>query len=223
MKKLMYALIAFTLFTISCTKDNYIDTGVSNGRFNGNVLEYMASDSYNWDSTRILIEHAGEDMVRLFKGEDPNHKEITFLGITNHSIRRYILHQGSTRVTDLDKEWCRKILFRHIIDGKIRRKDIPVGKQGEFGTVGTGGKIVKTLDGKDLWIYVELEDQGMGNIDFLPKHVYINFMSTANYAIASADIEPDNAIVHAIEYGYTIGDSEASSTPEPNPDEEEWW
>ena len=195
MKKIIYTLIAISLFTISCTKDNYIDTGVSNGRFNGNVLKYMASDSYNWDSTSI----------------------------TNHSIRRYILHQGYKRVTDLDKEWCRKILFRHIIDGKIRRKDIPVGKQGEFGTVGTGGKIVKTLDGKDLWIYVELEDQGMGNIDFLPKHVYINFMSTANYAIASADIEPDNAIVHAIEYGYTIGDSEASSTPEPNPDEEEWW
>lgn len=225
MKKIIYILITISLLSVSCTKDNYIDTGVSNGRFDGNALEYMETSSYNWDSTRILIAHAGEDMVRIFKGEDPAHKEITFLGITNHSIRRYLLHQGYKRVTDLDKEWCRKILLRHLIDGKIRRKDIPVGKQSEFGTIGTGGKIVKTLDGRDLWLYVELQDLGMGNLDFLPKHVNVNFMSTKNYAIASADIEPDNAIIHALDYNFTIGDSEAndSSSEEPYPDEEEWW
>ena len=50
-----------------------------------------------------------EDMVQLFEGKDPEHKEITFLGITNHSIRRYLLTEGKT-IADLDPEWCRDIL-----------------------------------------------------------------------------------------------------------------
>lgn len=212
MKRLMYTFLVIPLLTIACTKDNFIYSGISNGQFNGNTLEYMATDSYNWDSTLILIQHAGDDMVRLFRGEDPEHKEITFLGITNHSIRRYILHQGYKRVTDLDKKWCRKILKQHIIDGKLRRKDIPAGHQGEFGTVGSGGKIFKTLAGDEVWIYLVIEEQGFGAGEFLPKHIYVNFITTENYAIASGDIESNNAIIHALEYKFTIGDSDVDNT-----------
>lgn len=69
-------------FTVGCTKNNFIDTGISNGRHEGkSLLEYMETDSYNWDSTILLVRHAGEDMVRLFEGQDPNHKEITFFGL----------------------------------------------------------------------------------------------------------------------------------------------
>lgn len=209
----MYLLIIVSVFCTSCTKDNFIDTGICNGRFDGNVIDYMKSSPYDWDSTRLMIEHSGEDMVRLFKGEDPQYPEITFLGITNHSIRRYMLHNGIKCVTDLDKEWCRQILLNHIINGKIKRADIPIGKQGEFGTVGTGGKIIKTLSGKELWIYTVLEELGFGAGENLPKHIYVNFMSTENFAIASGDIEPDNAIVHALEYKYTLGDSEGNMNP----------
>lgn len=222
MKRILYTFIVISFLTISCTKDNFIDTGISNGRFSGNVLEYMATNPYDWDSTRLLIEHAGEDMVRLFKGEDPTHKEITFLGITNHSIRRHILENGLKRVSDLDKEWCRKMLLQHIIDGKLYRKDIPVGKQGEFGTIGTGGMTVKTLDGKEVWIYIVIEDQGMGEGEFLPKHIYVNFMSTQNFAIASGDIEPDNAIIHALDYNFTLGDSDKNSSKD-SEEEYPWW
>ena len=55
-------------------------------------------------------------MVRLFEGKDPAHKEITFFGITNHSIRRHLLEFGHKRVSDLDPEWCREMLLRHVID-----------------------------------------------------------------------------------------------------------
>ncbi len=215
MRRFVYILLVIPLLTIACTKDNFIYSGVCNGRFDGNVLKYMKAHPYDWDSTIVLINHAGEDMVRLFKGEDPEHKEITFLGITNHSIRRYILHKGISRVTDLDKEWCRKMLKQHIIDGKIRRADIPVGKQGEFGAIGTGGRFVKNLAGEDVWLYLVLEDQGFGAGESLPKHIYVNFMSTENYAVASGDIEPDNAIIHALEYRFTIGDSDKHNAPQP--------
>ena len=74
----------------ACTKNNFIDTGICNGRFDGSLLEYLEApaNSYNWDSTALMGYRAGDDVVRLFEGQDPDHPEITFVGITNHSIRR---------------------------------------------------------------------------------------------------------------------------------------
>ena len=125
MRKMLYTIwFLGSLLHVGCTKDNYIDTGISNGRYHGNLMQYMASNSYDWDSTILLVRHAGEEMVRLFEGKDPAHKEITFFGITNHSIRRHLLEFGHKRVSDLDPEWCREMLLRHVIDGKLYRKDI---------------------------------------------------------------------------------------------------
>lgn len=102
MKRLIYTIIvAFPLF-YACTKDNFVYTGISNGRHEGkNMLEYMETDSYDWDSTLLMIRHAGAEIVQLFEGKDAAHPEITFFGITNHSIRRYMLENGIKRVTDL--------------------------------------------------------------------------------------------------------------------------
>ena len=102
MRKMLYTIwFLGSLLHVGCTKDNYIDTGISNGRYHGNLMQYMASNSYDWDSTILLVRHAGEEMVRLFEGKDPAHKEITFFGITNHSIRRETLSEGhSLRRTD---------------------------------------------------------------------------------------------------------------------------
>ena len=110
MKQVIYMITIVVYSTVGCTKNNYIDTGISNGRHEGkSLLEYMETDSYNWDSTILLVRHAGEEMVRLFEGQDPDHGEITFFGLTNHSIRRYLLQNGLERVTDLDAGWCRSI------------------------------------------------------------------------------------------------------------------
>ena len=91
----------------SCTKDNFAYSGISKARFDGNMLEYMDAHPYDWNLTAAMIRHAGEDMVKLFEGNDENHKEITFFGITNHSIRRYLLENGLEKVTELDADWCR--------------------------------------------------------------------------------------------------------------------
>lgn len=112
----------------SCTKDNFAYSGISKARFDGNMLEYMDAHPYDWNLTAAMIRHAGEDMVKLFEGNDENHKEITFFGITNHSIRRYLLENGLEKVTELDADWCRSILLQHIVDGKLYRKAIPAGK-----------------------------------------------------------------------------------------------
>ena len=90
----LFGLLALFVFVAGgCTKDQFIKSGLSNGRFDGSLLEYMEAPghSYDWDSTALMVRHAGEKMVRLFEGQDPDHPEITFLGPTNHSIRRYML------------------------------------------------------------------------------------------------------------------------------------
>ena len=67
MRKMLYTIwFLGSLLHVGCTKDNYIDTGISNGRYHGNLMQYMASNSYDWDSTILLVRHAGDDIVRLF-------------------------------------------------------------------------------------------------------------------------------------------------------------
>ena len=86
----LFGLLALFVFVAGgCTKDQFIKSGLSNGRFDGSLLEYMEAPghSYDWDSTALMVRHAGEKMVRLFEGQDPDHPEITLLGPNNHSNR----------------------------------------------------------------------------------------------------------------------------------------
>lgn len=207
--KTIYAIIVAGVFLLtSCTKDNFVSTGVSKGRFDGNMLEYMTAHTYDWDSTFVLIQHAGEDMVALFEGRDPNHKEITFFGLTNHSIRRYLLEQGKKRVSELDPAWCKSMLLQHIVDGKYYRKDIPAGEPGDFGTAGKGGVTLPTLGGTELWVFAVIQEKD-GIVENAAKPIFVNFKRVnKEFGIASADIEPDNGLVHALEYYFTLGDEE---------------
>lgn len=52
----------------SCTKDEFTKTGISNGRFDGNMLEYMRAHSYDWDLTVSMVEHAG--LQSIFEGDE---------------------------------------------------------------------------------------------------------------------------------------------------------
>ena len=52
----------------------------------------MDAHSYDWSYTAAMVRHAG--LENLFSGNDPDHKEITFFGPTNHTIRRYLLKNG---------------------------------------------------------------------------------------------------------------------------------
>ena len=71
MRRILYAILFLSsLLYVGCTKDNYIDTGISKGRFHGNLMQYMASNSYDWDST-ILLSPCGRGDGATFRGERP--------------------------------------------------------------------------------------------------------------------------------------------------------
>ena len=209
MKKYGYMMFFALIVFSACTKDNFVYTGISIGRHEGkNMLEYMETDSYDWDSTLLMIRHAGVETVQLFEGKDSEHPEITFFGITNHSIRRYMLENGIERVTDFDPSWCRSILLKHVVDGKHYRKDIPEGKPGSYGTVGTGGMTLTALDGTEIWVYTTVDEES-GIKENAARHIFINYTNVnIQVPVASGDIEPDNCIVHALAYSYTLGEEE---------------
>lgn len=203
------ALVCFVVAMGACTEDNFIKTGLHNGRFDGSLLEYLKAPghSYDWDSTARLVEQAGPGMVRLFEGKDPEHPEITFLGPTNHSIRRYMLFAGYERIADMDPGECEMLLLNCIIDGKIYRDDVPRGKYDEEeGVPGDGGDWYVTLGGNSIWLYTHQETlQGIPEVGAVSLNVYSQ-NAFREFSIASSNIEPDHCVVHSLTYQFTLGD-----------------
>ena len=65
MKRLIFMIVVASLILGACTKDNFVYSGISKGRHEGkNMLEYMETDSYDWDSTLLMIRHAGAEIVQ---------------------------------------------------------------------------------------------------------------------------------------------------------------
>lgn len=201
--KYYYLLIIFIIFSLcACTKDGFIKTGKSNGDFDGNMMEYFRAHPYDWDSTVLLIEKAG--LQALFEGKEE--KEIMFFGPTNHSIRKYMLANGITTISEMDSDFCRTQLLRYVVIGKAMREDIPRGKPNKDGITGEGGIIYTTIGGNKIWAYTFADSyagvEGMGAI-----RLYITSLDKERKIdIASTDIRPNNGIVHSIHYNHTFGD-----------------
>lgn len=60
------AVAALTLTGVGCTDYNLVDTGVANGDHQTTMWDYLKLDSYNWDSTRVMIDHA--NLRAVFEG-----------------------------------------------------------------------------------------------------------------------------------------------------------
>ena len=188
----------------SCTKNEFIKSGLSNGRFDGSLLEYMEhpGHSYDWDSTALMVRHAGERMVRLFEGQDPEHKEITFFGPTNHSIRRYMLENNIERVADMNPAWCEEVLLRHVMDGKLYRDEVPRGKRDGINV--DGGKDYMMLGGQVLCLFTM---RGYNGAVAEAGAVWMYCLvkgTNREIEIASTNIEPDNCVVHSLGYAFTL-------------------
>ncbi|OKZ20609.1 MAG: hypothetical protein BHV81_01960 [Butyricimonas synergistica] len=211
----IFVLVIVVFFLVGCTKENFIKSGVCDGRFNGSLLEYMEAPghSYDWDSTALMVRHAGDEVIRLFEGQHPDYPEITFFGPTNHSVRRYMLQNGIKRVEDLDPGWCKEILLKHIVKGKIYRDDVTAGKSGGSQTgeegetvVGEGGDILETIVRTKIWVY-SFRESYSGIEDLGANSLYLkSFDQGILLEIVSTDIEPDNCVVHSLSYAYTLGE-----------------
>ncbi len=207
MKNIIY-IVVFSLFSACTTKFNTIDTGLANGNFTGNMYEYFKKSSYNWDSTRLMIERG--KLVDLFNGERPGYENFTFFGPTNHSIRRYMKTNNIGSIKEMSEDFCRETILRHIVKKRYMRNDIPKGtpavyKEDEpYKIQGDGGKVLEGEAGNRFWIYsFQGSYAGVPDIGAIELKI-VSLESAAKIEIASSNIETTNGVVHSLQYNYTL-------------------
>lgn len=201
----LFIAIIIIFISIGCkSNQGYIDTGISNGIHDCTMYEYLQRDSYNWDSLVIMIDHSG--LTNLFQGGDPKYKDITFFGITNYSILRYMLEKDIEKVTDMHPDFCKEILMGHIFDNRMMKIDIPYREQNEDGTYVEGGVNITTEGDVELRLY---NQRSMYNGVVNAGPIIMNMLSVTNQnkdiPIASPDIQTNNGVVHSIHYYHTLG------------------
>lgn len=193
--------IAILLACNACEKDNYHDSGVANGKFDGTMWEYLQSDHKNWDSVVVAIRHAG--VVNVFDGTNPEYKEITFFGITNLSIEQFLFKTVDANgkklyqsVRDVPVELCRRMILSYVIPKRMIKEEFDYEVKGTL----TGGTIVKTLTNIDLRVFRRKSDYG-SVADIGAESLYIHAIESGHVVrIASADIRPTNGVVHSLSY-----------------------
>jgi len=201
MAKIKYLPLLLLLAALSaCTKWNYIDGGLSYGVHDCSMWDYLKKQPADWDSTRIMIEHAG--LKDLFEGKG-EYGQITFLGVTNRTIEIYLLQHGLKRVTDLSPEFCRELLSKLIIPQRLMLGDVPRGERIASSGQEVNGLRTETLGGGIfLWThqqpYMEIEEAGEVALYFRIDG------SSENLRVYSTDIQTENGVVQALGYDFTF-------------------
>lgn len=196
----------------SCTKYNYIDGGLANGVHDCSMWDYFHTDGYDWDSTIVMIEHAG--LKSLFDGTG-EYKEITFFGLTNHSIRGYMLDRNKNlreddpgylhRVTDISPAKCKDILEKLVLPKRLMLKDVPRGNR--VAVLGvykeTDGMAVQCVRGELFLWTVRSTWQGVEDVGAITFSIAsCNVKSARNEVVASTDIQTTNGVVQALNYDF---------------------
>lgn len=210
-KHILAALMAISL--LSCTKQDVINTGVPNAQYNGNMMQYLRSDDYNWKLTVELIERAG--LTDLFEGRVDSLKEITFLGFKSISIQRFLYDSEYKNpaagvfqtVQDIPVAMARELVLKHVIKGRFLKAVVPLrNKEYQISDPRqTGGVKYTTLAGNRVWLYLEGSPYG-GVPDAGPVILKVySITQSRTIPMATPDIQPLNGVVHALNYGYEFG------------------
>ena len=188
----------------SCTIYEYIDGRLAEGVHDCSMWDYFHTDGYDWDSTRVMIEYAG--MKSFFDGTG-EYKQITFFGITNHVICRYLLKKGYTRISDIDAADCKKLLEALIVPKRIMTEDIPSGRRLVIGQKITEeeGAVCESLRG-ELFLW-KLQDPYQGMEHAGAFHLYIaikNNIEAKPEVVASSNIQTNNGVVQSLNYDFDL-------------------
>lgn len=201
MKNIIYILILFLVSSCN-TKYNVIDTGIANGYYDGTMYEYFHSNSYDWDSTILMIDRAG--LTDLFEGHREGYEKITFFGPTNHSIRLWMLQNNYNSVDKIPTEVCYQMIMRSVVKGVYMRDDIARGKTAND-IPGQGGQIMTGGIGNRFWIYSLQEDYYRVPESGAVLLFIESLSSRLKIDIASTNIETQTGIVHSLHYSYQMG------------------
>ncbi|WP_430812391.1 MULTISPECIES: hypothetical protein [unclassified Carboxylicivirga] len=227
MKKIVFLMLLVVLVS-SCKKDNFHYDRLAEAKFDGNIMDYLRSDDYNWSMTVEMIERAAtnpgdEYLIDLFEGTSDLADSITFFGFTNHSIRRWmydpnpwimIPNDGAPgrfpkdvyqEVSQIPVELCAYFVKSHILLGARNKGSFNKGYIDY--TIGdiVGKTQLDMLYGNSIFAWKEdpntTDAPGLYPVTLKVRNV----LRYTEVVIASADIHPSNGYVHSLSYKYTIG------------------
>ena len=211
MKKILLILCVMVVGLNACTtRQDVIDSGVASPYFDGTIMDFLRADDYNWKLTVQMIERAG--LTDLFEGKDTNFPEITFWGVKSYSIQRYIWDEQTKNgkniksVEDIPVEECRELILRYVSKGKLLKKDV-LYRNMEYlisDPKQNGKTVVTCLAGNQFYAYLEVEPYG-GVADGGAVHLLLHSPKYGKIPMATPDIQPENGVVHALNYGHEFG------------------
>lgn len=209
------AMLLSIIGLCSCTNYHYIDGGLANGKHDCTVWEYLHTQPYDWDSTILMIEHAG--MKEYFDGT--KYKQITFFGITNYAISRFILDHDKYApekdkwhgVRGIPADSCSAMLKKLIVpEHRLMLNDVPRGRRdkhidgGKLYYEETEGKEYDCVSGKIFcWTYQsdynEVPEKGE-----IALYMIRRGQDYEGERIVSCNIEMTNGVVHALSYNFRL-------------------
>ena len=194
MKNILLSII-IAFITVSCSTDwNFVNTGLAKEHFDGTMYEYFKSNRYDWDSLRVMVEHAG--LVDLFNGSEA----ITLFGPTNISIRKWMNNNGYESIQGLDKEMIKTKILDCVFEGKLLRDEIPEGDFKNQERIGVKEYTAKS--GKTIWIYRYRLSDGA---ELHAGAAILYLQGNVSTDVASSNIQPTNGVVHSLSYNYIFG------------------
>ena len=207
------------LLLVSCKKnDYYVDSGTSNPKFNGTVMEYLQSKTGVFDTTVQVIKLAG--MEKVFTNDT-----ITFFAPNNICIRNlvafYNARQSSLgkdtvrKLSDIDTSVWRNLVSLYVFKGARKLADfhqLDISVLNSF----PGGMYV-SYNGRPMNIGVKYNDEGSIkyagyrslNISYIKDLTNPYFLGTTTWTgngnwiiarVTSSDIQPTNGVVHVIAF-----------------------
>jgi len=216
-------LMAVSLFS-ACKKEDYIDTGVHEAKFNGTIWNYLESRPDLFDTLMVALKVAKldavlkNDEVTFFAPPDPCVLKSVWL------LNQQLFRSGQDSITKLEQirpEVWRKYLSRYIFKGKNVAKDYR--QIDTLNLAAFPGGVYKNLDGGDMNIGVLYNDvvsknESSGGTQVIKyagyRQLYLNypysmsvpdeikdyFVPFITAAVATSDIQPTNGVLHVLQF-----------------------
>lgn len=208
-----FLLCCFVLGLSSCNKDDYfMDGGLAQGDFKGNMMEYLESKPKDFDTIVQVIKLAG--MEEAFRNEKltffaPNDKLIRE-SIKNINPRLNDLYLDTiVRLSDIEPEIWAKYLSRYLFKGAYQLADYP---QIDFELINTfPGQNYLSYDGSVLNVGVVYEPANgvkyMGYRRLVLSYIPDIAKPKDNWltsTISSSDIHTTNGYVHTLAFDWRL-------------------
>lgn len=230
LKNISYVFFITLLFfgTGACKKDEYYkDGGLAQAKFEGSIMAYLDSKPREFDSIAQIVRLAGleEDFktkeFTFFAPRDENIKRLIGLaggnaqnGPSGVNMLLYQLGRDTLKtLADIDSTIWRKYLLRYMFNGKRKLMDYPqidfdllnVYKGQNYTSFGN------TVSNIGVVYNDAINDSDKNNITRLKymgyRQLHISYIPDISRPrewiscpVASSDIQPDNGVVHVIDY-----------------------